>query len=291
MSEFRPKPKEQKDHDMPSPGSQVDMKTQPDSDLSNYKPADKLKGKSAIITGGDSGIGRAVALAFAMEGAKVAIVYDQSDDDANETKRLIEAKKGQCVLIKNDVSKQANCKVIVAEAVKAFGGVDVLVNNAANFEGKSLETITQEVIEKLYSVNVFGYLYMIQAALPYLEKSKGNIINTSSTTSILGKKDSLAYASSKGAVNILTKTASLELVDRGIRVNAVLPGPFWTPAIATSDKETTKNFGSFTMMKRAGQPEEIAPVYVHLAAEATFTTGALYEVTGGFRSVDAHFTD
>jgi NAD(P)-dependent dehydrogenase (short-subunit alcohol dehydrogenase family) len=263
------------------------MRLQPDSDLSNYKAAGKLAGKAALITGGDSGIGRAVALAFAMEGADVAIAYNHSEGDAAETRRLVERHGRRCLALMADVTVEADRARLVAETVEAFGRLDVLVNNAAYFEGDgTLDQIEADGLRLVFETNIIAYMLMAKAALPHLERVGGCVINTSSTTSILGKRGSLAYSSSKGAVNVFTKSLALELAERGVRVNAVLPGPFWTPAIATSDEDTTRNFGTFTMMGRAGQPEEIAPAYVFLAADAPFATGTLLEVSGGFKSVD-----
>ena len=288
MSEHRPAPQEQAaDHDQPAPGDQAAMRLQPDSDLSNYKAAGKLAGKAALITGGDSGIGRAVALAFAMEGADVAIAYNHSEGDAAETRRLVERHGRRCLALMADVTVEADRARLVAETVGAFGRLDVLVNNAAHFGNVgTLEQIDAAGLRLVFETNIFAYMLMAKAALPHLERAGGCVINTSSTTSILGKRGSLAYSSSKGAVNVFTKSLALELAERGVRVNAVLPGPFWTPAIATSDEDTVRNFGTFTMMGRAGQPEEIAPAYVFLAADAPFATGTLLEVSGGFKSVD-----
>lgn len=286
--ERRPEPSEQaRDHDQPAPGLEAEMHLQPDSDLSSYRPAAKLRGRAALITGGDSGIGRAVALAYALEGADVAIVYDKSDDDAAETARRIEARGGRCLRLKGDAGVKAECERFVAETVDAFGRLDVLVNNAAYFEGAPIEEITEANLERIFRTNLFGYVFMAQAALPHLERAKGSIINTSSSTSKLGKKGAIPYSSTKGAVNVFTQSLALELAERGVRVNAVVPGPFWTPAIATSEKEVVAKFGAFTMMGRAGQPEEIAPAYVFLAADAPFTTGAFIEATGGFKATDA----
>jgi NAD(P)-dependent dehydrogenase (short-subunit alcohol dehydrogenase family) len=286
--ERRPAPRElAADHDQPEPGEQARMRLQPDTDLSNYRPAGKLLGKAALITGGDSGIGRAVALAYAMEGADIAFAFNYSEGDAAETRRLVEQTGRRCLPLMADVTVDADRARLVAETVGTFGRLDVLVNNAAYFEGDgTLEQIEADGLRLVFETNILAYMLMSQAALPHLEKVGGCIINTSSTTSILGKKGSLAYSSSKGAVNIFTKSLALELAERGVRVNAVLPGPFWTPAIATSSEETVSKFGSFTMLGRAGQPEEIAPAYVFLAADGSFVTGTLLEVSGGFKSVD-----
>jgi NAD(P)-dependent dehydrogenase (short-subunit alcohol dehydrogenase family) len=275
------------DHDLPAPGRQADMRLQPDTDLSNYKPAGKLIGKVALITGGDSGIGRAVALAYALEGADVSIAFNHSEGDAAETRRMIETRGRRCLALMADVTVAADRQRLVEETVSQLGRLDILVNNAAYFEGDgTLPDLEEDGLRRVFDTNIIAYMLLAQAALPHLERVGGCIINTSSTTSILGKKGSLAYSSSKGAVNVFTKSLALELAEKGVRVNAVLPGPFWTPAIATSSEETVRNFGTFTMMGRAGQPEEIAPAYVFLAADASFMTGSLLEVSGGFKSVD-----
>ena len=286
--ENRPSPPElAQDHDLPAPGRQADMSLQPDTDLSNYKPAGKLIGKVALITGGDSGIGRAVALAYALEGADVAIAFNHSEGDAAETRRIVEARARRCLTVMADVTVAADRRRLVEETVSELGRLDILVNNAAYFEGDgTLAELEEDGLRRVFDTNIIAYMLLAQAALPHLVKVGGCIINTSSTTSILGKKGSLAYSSSKGAVNVFTKSLALELAESGVRVNAVLPGPFWTPAIATSSEETVRNFGTFTMMGRAGQPEEIAPAYVFLAADASFMTGALLEVSGGFKSVE-----
>ncbi|WP_043342330.1 SDR family oxidoreductase [Belnapia moabensis] len=290
MSEHERRPAPQAlavDHDQAAPGDQARMRLQPDTDLSNYRAAGKLSGKAALITGADSGIGRAVAIAFALEGADIAFAFNHSEGDAAETRRLVEQTGRRCLPMMVDVTVEADRRRLVAEAAGAFGRLDVLVNNAAYFDGDgTLEQIEADGLRLVFETNIIAYMLMAKAALPHLEKVGGCIINTSSTTSILGKKGSLAYSSSKGAVNVFTKSLALELAERGVRVNAVLPGPFWTPAIATSSPETVGQFGTFTMLGRAGQPEEIAPAYVFLAADGSFVTGALLEVSGGFKSVD-----
>jgi len=286
--ERRPAPEARaQDHDQRAPSRERAVRLRPDSALSNYRAAGKLAGKAALITGADSGIGRAVAVAFAKEGADIAFAYNHSEEDAAETRRLVEREGRRCLALMADVTVEADRARIVAEAAGAFGRLDVLVNNAAYFEGDgTLEQIDAAGLRLVFETNIIAYMLMAQAALPHLLETGGCIINTSSTTSILGKKGSLAYSSTKGAVNIFTKSLALELAERGVRVNAVLPGPFWTPAIATSSEDTVRNFGSFTMLGRAGQPEEIAPAYVFLAADGSFVTGALLEVSGGFKSVD-----
>lgn len=283
-----PRPEElAADHDMPPPGTQREMRNKPRTDMGGYRGSGKLEGKVALITGGDSGIGRAVAVAFALEGARVVVAFNVNEADGADVAALIEAQGGEALAVRADVTRPEDRARLVAATVERFGGLDVLVNNAAYFEGSApFGEITAEDLQKTYETNVFAYVLLAQEALPHIETAQGAIINTSSSTSILGKKGALTYSSSKGAVNLLTKTMAMELGPRGIRVNAVLPGPFWTPAIATSDRATVAKFGGFTTLGRPGQPEEIAPVYVLLAADGNFISGALYEVTGGFEGVD-----
>lgn len=281
--EYRPSAKDMKGEQLPYPAKQSDMKMQPDSDLSNYLPAGKLKNKTALITGADSGIGRAVAIAFAMEGAEVAILYNENDSDAAETKRLVEAKSGKCLVIKADVRQKASCTNAVEQTVSAYGKLNILVNNAAfqKVEMK-LEDITEENLRRTFETNIFGYFFMAQAALKYL-KFGDSIINTGSIVGMTGLESLVDYASTKGAIHSFTKSLALQLGEKNIRVNAVVPGPVWTPNIpGTMPKDEVEKFGHEVALARPGQPEELAPAYVFLASsDGSFTTGSLIEVTGG----------
>jgi NAD(P)-dependent dehydrogenase (short-subunit alcohol dehydrogenase family) len=282
-TEFRPTADQIPAQTLPYPASQEDMVPQPDSDLSNYKPAGKLKGKVALITGGDSGIGRAVAIAYAMEGADVAILYNVHDDDASVTKSKVEEKGQKCLKIMADVRDSEQCKDAVTQVIKEFGHLDILVNNAAyqmvQFE---IEDISEEQFRRTMETNVFGYFYMLKAALPHLKEGDA-IINTSSILGLIGKEFLIDYSTSKGAINAFTKALAQNLAKRKIRVNAVAPGPVWTPGIVgTMTAEQVDNFDNNNAMKRAGQPEELAPTYVYFASEdSSFVTGAILEVTGG----------
>lgn len=281
--EFRPSSKEMKGEQLPYPAKQSDMKMQPDSDLSNYLPAGKLKDKTALITGADSGIGRAVAIAFAMEGAEVAILYNQNDSDAAETKRLVEAKGGKCLVIKSDVRNKQNCIDAVAKTVLEYGKLNILVNNAAFQEVQTkLEDISEEQLRRTFETNIFGYFFMAQAALKYL-KTGDSIINTGSIVGMTGIESLVDYSSTKGAIHSFTKSLALQLGEKNIRVNAVIPGPVWTPNIpGTMPKDEVEKFGHEVALARPGQPEELAPAYVFLASnDGSFMTGSLVEVTGG----------
>jgi NAD(P)-dependent dehydrogenase (short-subunit alcohol dehydrogenase family) len=282
-TEFRPTADQIPAQTLSYPASQEDMVPQPDSDLSNYKAAGKLQGKVALITGGDSGIGRAVAIAYAMEGADVAILYNVNDDDANVTRSLVEAKGQKCLNIKADVRDPEQCHQAVEETVKAFGHLNILVNNAAyQMVQFQLEDLSDEQFRRTMETNVFGYFYMLKAALPHLHEGDA-VINTSSILGLIGKEFLIDYSASKGAINAFTKALAQNLADRKIRVNAVAPGPVWTPGIVgTMTPEQIDNFDSDNAMKRAGQPEELAPTYVYFASEdSSFVTGAILEVTGG----------
>ncbi|MGB3691309.1 MAG: SDR family oxidoreductase [Spirulinaceae cyanobacterium] len=282
-SERRPTPEEIPGQKLDYPASQADMTPQPDSDLSNYKPAEKLKGKVAFITGGDSGIGRAIAIAYAMEGADVAIFFDQNLEDAEVTKESVEKRGQQCLVIQGDVREFANCEKAIEQTVEKFGKLNILINNAAyQMTQKKFEDISLEQFRRTMETNVFGYFYMVKAALPYL-KEDDVIINTGSIVGKMGKGMLVDYSTSKGAVHTFTKALALNLGDRKIRVNSVVPGPVWTPNIpATMPKEKVDNYDKDGIIKRTAQPEELAPVYVFLAcSDSSFVTGALYDVTGG----------
>ncbi len=265
------------------PASQADMKLQPDSDLSNYLAAGKLRGKTALITGADSGIGRAVAIAFCKEGANVAILYNENDADAAETKRLCEKNGGKCLVLKADVRVRQECFDAVEKTVKELGGLNILVNNAAyQMAHENFEEISEEQLRRTFETNIFGYFFMAQAAVKHLVKGDA-IINTGSIVGKSGIPILIDYSSTKGAIHSFTKSLALNLGEKGIRVNCVIPGPVWTPNIpGTMPLEEIKKFGHEVALARPGQPEELAPAYVLLASsDGSFMTGSLVEVTGG----------
>jgi NAD(P)-dependent dehydrogenase (short-subunit alcohol dehydrogenase family) len=283
QTEFRPEAKEMPGQQLPYPAKQADMNPAPDSDLSNYKAANKLADKVAIITGADSGIGRAVAIAFAMEGAKVAIAYNENTDDANETKRLVESKGGSCLVIQADVRSAANCKDIVKQTVDHYGKLNILVNNAAfQMAQQNLEDITEEQLRRSFDTNIIAYFFMAQAALPHLTEGDA-IVNTGSIVGIVGNPILVDYTATKGAIHAFTKSLAIQLGKKKIRVNCVAPGPVWTPNIpGTMPEDEVQNFGHEVAMARPGQPEELAPAYVLLASsDGSFMTGSIVEVTGG----------
>lgn len=273
---------------LPYPAKQADMKLQPDSDLSNYSAAEKLKDKIAIITGADSGIGRAVAIAFCKEGANVAIVYNENDEDAQETKRLCEKNGGKCLVIKKDVRQRKNCIEAVEQTVNEYGKLNILVNNAAfQMSQPSFEDITEEQLRRTFDTNIMAYFFMAQAAVKHLTKGDA-IVNTGSIVGLTGIPILIDYSASKGAVHAFTKSLSLALGEKGIRVNSVIPGPVWTPNIpGTMPLEEIEKFGYEVALARPGQPEELAPAYVLLASsDGSFMTGSLVHVTGGKLSSD-----
>ena len=268
---------------LPFPAAQSDMDQQPDSDLSNYSPANKLAGKVALITGADSGIGRAVAIAFAMEGAKVGVLYNENDGDAETTKGMIEERGGECLLLRHDIREAAECEAAVQETVGRFGQLDILVNNAAfQMAVKRFEDLTEEQFRRTLETNVLGCFRMIKAALPHLEEG-ASVVNTGSIVGLVGHPMLVDYTASKAAIHAFTKSLAIQFGPRKIRVNAVLPGPVWTPAIpGTMPIEEVENCGHEVALARPGQPEELAPAFVFFAAsDGSFATGSLLEVTGG----------
>ncbi len=265
------------------PGLEKKMSPKADHGENSYKGAGKLTGKAAIITGGDSGIGRAVAIAFAREGADVLISYLSEHEDARETARWVELAGGKAVLMAGDIGSEKHCKKIVARAVKEFGHLDILVNNAAYQRNYAqLEDISSHEFDKTMKTNIYAMFYLCQAAVPHLNKG-GSIINTSSIQSDSPTPGLLAYATTKGAISNFTAGLAGLLGKRGIRVNSVAPGPIWTPLIpSTLPRKKAKNFGKQTPLGRAGQPAELAPAYVLLASdEGSYMTGAIVPVTGG----------
>jgi NAD(P)-dependent dehydrogenase (short-subunit alcohol dehydrogenase family) len=265
------------------PGIEAKMDPAPEYIKQTYIGAKKLLDKVALITGGDSGIGRAVSVHFAREGADVAIVYLNEDVDAKETKRLVEQEGRRCLLLKGDVKKAAFCKKAVAQTVVKLGGLNILVNNAGmQFPQKNPKAIDEKQLDETFRTNIFAYFHFANEALEYLNEGDC-IINTTSVTAYRSSPNLIDYSSTKGAITSFTRSLATNLTDKKIRVNAVAPGPVWTPLIvATFDQEKIKSFGSETAMKRAGQPSELGPAYVFLASDdASFITGQVIHVNGG----------
>ena len=285
-AQVEPKPPFPKQH-QPQPGLESKLEPRPRYQAEDYRAAGKLTDKAALITGGDSGIGRAVAVLFAREGADVAIGYlPDEQSDAEETKRLVEAEDRRCVLIPGDLKDAKFCDAIVEKTVKAFGKLDILVSNAAHQTRKqSLDELTDEELDATFKTNIYAYIRLARAALRHLEAG-GVIIATSSETGILGSEKLPDYSSTKGAINAFTKTLAQNVLDRGIRVNAVAPGPVWTP-LNPSDPglppDKVAEFGKQNPMGRPAQPEELAPAYVFLAsnADSSYITGTVLQVMGG----------
>lgn len=248
-----------------------------------YKGSGKLKNKVAIITGGDSGIGKAVGIAYAKEGAKIAIIYLNEHEDAKETKRIIEKKGSNCLLIPGDIGEEQFCREVVDKIIKEFGKIDILVNNAGEQHPQnSIEDITDKQLERTFKTNIFAMFYMTKAVMPYL-KNGDSIINTASITAYKGNETLIDYSASKGAIVSFTRSLSLSLKNRNIRVNAIAPGPIWTPLIPStfSDYEVSQ-FGLNTPIGRAGQPVELAPSYVFLACnDSSYVSGQTIHVNGG----------
>lgn len=283
MKQMQTKQLQPPQHQEKQPGLESLMNPKPVFDNSLYKGSGKLQGKCALITGGDSGIGKAVAIAFAKEGANISIAYFDEHEDAKMTKQLVESYGVKCVLVAGDLSEEEHCIETVKSTAEKLGNLHVIVNNlAVQYPQNSLLDITASQLEQTFRTNLFSYFYITKAALPYLKKGDC-IINTASITAYEGHESLLDYASSKGAIVSFTRSLSKSLVKVGIRVNGVAPGPIWTPLIPSSfDAEKVSEFGGDVPMGRPGQPWEVAGAYVYLASQdATYVTGQILHVNGG----------
>lgn len=270
-------------HQNRQPGIESIMTPHPMSDAHQYRGSDKLLGKVAIVTGGDSGIGKSVAIMFAKEGADIVIVYLNEHDDAKETQRIIEANGRQSLLIATDVGDEANCKMIIDKTIGRFGQVDILVNNAAEQHPvESILDITEEQLHRTFRTNLYSMFFLTKAALPHLNEG-ASIINTTSVTAYRGSPTLLDYSATKGSITAFTRSLSSALIKKGIRVNAVAPGPIWTPLIpSTFDEERVATFGADVPMERPGQPDEVAPCYVFLASDdSSYMSGQVLHPNGG----------
>ena len=265
------------------PGKEHKMTPQPEYIRGSYKGSNKLKNKVALITGGDSGIGRAVAVHFAREGADIAIIYLNEDKDAEDTKQLVEQEGRKCILVAGDVGDEKFCKKAVKQTIDKLGKLDILVNNAAEqHEQTDIKDIDKKQLQRTFETNIFSMFYITKAALEHLKKGSC-IINTTSVTSYRGSHHLMDYASTKGAITAFTRSLSANLAEQNIRVNAVAPGPIWTPLIPASfSAKEVKEFGQNVPLKRPGQPSEVAPAYVLLASEdGSYMTGQVIHVNGG----------
>lgn len=263
------------------PGDEHKMNPEPEVIRSDYKGSDKLKGKVAFITGGDSGIGRSAAVHFAREGADVAVLYYDEDKDAEDTKQMIEKEGAKCILIKGDLKDEQFCIQAVKDTVAQLGGLNILVNNAAvQFPKTEFKDITGEQVRETFNTNITPMFYVTREALKHL-KEGDSIINTASVTAYRGSEHLIDYSSTKGAIVSFTRSTSAMLAEKGIRVNGVAPGPIWTPLIPSTFDDVT-DFGQDTPMKRAGQPSEVGPAYVFLASkDASYITGQIIHINGG----------
>ena len=280
-------PKEKKilppQHQDRQPGREHKMKPRPKAEDEKHRGSGKLRNKVALITGGDSGIGRAVAIAFAKEGADIAVVYLEEEKDANETKLLVEQHDRKCLLIAGDIGEEKFCRKAVEQTLDELGKIDILVNNAAEqHPQESIEKITEKQLEQTFRTNIFSMFFLTKAAMKHLKKGAA-IINTTSVTAYKGSPQLLDYSSSKGAIIAFTRSLSQALAEKGIRVNGVAPGPVWTPLIpSTFAKEDVETFGSDVPLGRPGQPEEIAPSFVFLASDdSSYMTGQILHPNGG----------
>ena len=270
-------------HQDEQPGKETEMTPRPQSSMADYVGSSKLEGQVALITGGDSGIGRAVAIAYAKEGANVAIVYLNENEDAQDTRELVEQAGKECLLIPGDIGDEEFCNSAVDEAVKHFGKLDILVNNAAEqYPQDSISKISTEQLEKTFRTNIFSMFHLVKAALPHLNDG-GRIINTTSITAYRGSPQLIDYSATKGAIVAFTRSLSKALTKQKIRVNAVAPGPVWTPLIPASfEAGKVAEFGKNVPMERPGQPDEIAPAYVFLASnDSSYVAGQVIHVNGG----------
>ncbi len=268
----------------PMPGSTEAMKPRPDHGETSYKGSGRLKGMKAVITGGDSGIGRAVAIAYAREGADVLIAYLDENDDAEQVKKFVEAEGRKIVLMPGDIKDPVHCRAIVQRAIDDLGGIDILVNSAAHQATfKDIADISDDEWDLTFRTNIHAMFYLTKAAVPHMKPGRGTIINTASVNSDMPNPTLLAYATTKGAIQNFTGGLAQMLADKGIRANAVAPGPIWTPLIpSTMPEEAVKNFGKQTPMKRPGQPAELATAYVMLADPlSSYVSGTTIAVTGG----------
>lgn len=266
------------------PGLTKAMRPRPDHGEDSYKGSGRLKGMKAVITGGDSGIGRAVAIAYAREGADVLIAYLEENDDAEEVRKLVEAEGRNVILMPGDITEPAHCRAIIDRAVGEFGGIDILVNNAAHQASfKEIGDISDDEWDLTFRTNIHAMFYLTKAAVPHMKSGRGTVINTASVNSDMPNPTLLAYATTKGAIQNFTGGLAQMLAEKGIRANAVAPGPIWTPLIpSTMPDEAVKNFGLQTPMKRPGQPAELATAYVMLADPASsYVSGTTIAVTGG----------
>lgn len=275
------KPEEFPEQHQSQPGDEHKMRPKPEIIRENYKSSDKLKGKSALITGGDSGIGRSVAVHFAREGANVAIVYLEEDEDAEETKKMVEKEGRECLILEGDLKEEEFCKSVVQLVVSEFGQLNIIVNNAGvQYSKYSIEDISYEQLHETFETNILSHFYILKEGIKNLEEGDV-IINTTSVTAYRGSYHLLDYSSTKGAIVSFTRSLAKMLAEKKIRVNAVAPGPIWTPLIPASFEEVS-TFGQKTPMGRAGQPSEVGPAYVFLASEdSSYITGQVIHINGG----------